>query len=157
MRNQAILAWTPVLDYNLHQSSDATKYTFPNDPRLPTSVRGKVVNRTNIGYLVKIWYPAYNPAESRVYAEQQQTAAQKYVDSIQDPTKRRDYGVFMKLANEVQGHLYRNDYDTQTAVQVMNQFRQAAINASETDPSFYAAYRKYWQFLLGPLEAVTTS
>lgn len=155
MRNQAIIAWTDVLDYNLHQHSDANKYTFPNDPRLPTSVRGKVVNRTNIGYLVKIWYPAYDPGEARRYAEQQQEKAQQYVDGLTDPTKRQQYGVFVNLANVVQGHLYRGDYDTPTAVAVMNNFRQVAANASETDPQFYKFYNSNYRWLFGPLEEVT--
>lgn len=155
MRNQAIIAWTPILDYNLHKSSDAEKYTFPDDPRLPTSVRGKVVNRTTIGELVKVWYPAYNPGAARTYAMEQAEKATAYVDNLDDPVKRQQYGVFVKLADVVRGHLQSGDYDTPTSVAVMTQFRTVAAAASTADPRFYSFYNAHYRWLFGPLEGVT--
>lgn len=154
MRNKAILAWTPVLDYNVHHETNPVR--FPDDPRLPGQVQGQPVNRTTIGYLVQRWFPAYDPSFGVTYAEQQQKAADAYLGKLRetDPAKAQQYTVFAKLANSVAGHLQDGTYDTAQATQVMTQFRQAATDASETDPTFASFYRNHYQFIFGPLEAV---
>jgi hypothetical protein len=159
MKNKIILAFTPALNYNAHQATDADKISFPDDPSLPPMIQGQPVNHTTIGYLVQRWYPAYDPSFGQQFAIQQENDARAYISKLRetDPSKAQQYTVFSKLADAAKGHLERGDYDTAQAAEVMTQFRQAATDASETDSGFYRFFRDHYQWEFGPLENIRAS
>lgn len=157
LRNKAILAFTDALSYNTHQSSDATKIRFGDQSQLPPGVQGQVVNRTSIGYLVKRWFPAYDPSFGQQYAIQQEAKADQQIAEItaKDPARGQSFSVFAKLANQVSEHLVKGDYDTDTAATTIAQFRAAAVAGAENDPDFYKFYNANYRWVFGPLEEVT--
>lgn len=155
MRAQFITALAPVLDHNAG-AQPADKITFPNDPRLPWRVRGQVINRSSIGELVKTWYPAYDPGSAARYAQQQQQKLDEEIQKIAvtDPGKAAEYKAFQNVADKIQGHLQRGDYDTPEAASLMMTLRTLSVALSEQDPKFFNLYTKHYKFAFGPLTEV---
>ena len=156
MRSQFITALAPVLEHNAGTTDPAGKITFPDDPRIPWRVRGQVVNRTSIGELVKTWYPAYNPGSAAKYAQDQARALDTEIQKIAatNPAKAAEYKAFANVADKIQGHLNRGDYDTQEAASLMMTMRQIAVALSETDPQFFKTYTAHYKFAFGPITEV---
>lgn len=150
-RSEFITALAPVLQRNA-SAGPADKIVWPAFPGLPQRIVGQPVDHTTIGYLVKVWYPAYNPTSGTTYAIQQQEALAKEIAKVaeKNPGRAAEYRAFQQVADTVQSHLNRGDYDTQQAADLMMTLRHIAGTLSSTDPEFYRIFTKHFAFSLGP-------
>ena len=152
---QANPAIAQIIDYNNRQSSDADKYTWPSDTRLPNTIWGKPVDKTTIGEYVSFVYPAYNPQAAAAKAQSKAVQADKFIASIQDPQKQADMRAFKKVADQVISRINADKYSNETIAQVDEQFRTAAMNLASKDPEWLTFYNRYYASSLGPITDFT--
>jgi hypothetical protein len=151
-RAELITALATVLDYNSKTSDLTRKILWPTIPGLPGDVQGQPIDRTSISSLVKIWYPAYDPGSSSRYAQEQQAALNEQIGKIAEtePRKAAEYRAYARLADTIQGHLNRGDYDTPQAASLMMTMRNIAGDLAEQNPEFYKMFQSHYQYAFGP-------
>jgi hypothetical protein len=142
-----------IIDYNSKQSSDADKYLWPQDTRLPDTIWGHPIDKTTIAQYVQYLYPAYDPNSGAAYAKNQAVALDAFIRNVghSDPAKAASMKAFQQVADQVVAHLNRNDYDTATAAAAQAQF-QALAPKLNADPQWKALYNQFYAWALSPIE-----
>lgn len=142
-----------IVDYNNNQASDADKYTWPTDSRLPVEIWGKPVNKTTLSDYLHYLYPGYDPNQGALYAKDQAAALSLYIHqvSLVDPQKAQQMDAFRKVADAVVSHINRDDYTQAVKAQTQQQF-QAAF-AQMKDPQWRDLYNSFYAWSLGPIQS----
>ena len=119
-------------------------------------VGGQPITKANINYLVHHVYPAWDANKGLILTAEAKQAAVDEAGYLQSrhPSILQDYRDFVKAADTISGRVSKNKYVDNTPALAADTMamRQAAIALAESDKSFYAFYKKYYQNKFGPLE-----
>lgn len=141
-----------IVDYNNNQASDADKYLWPTDSRLPVEIWGHPVNKTTLTDYLHYLYPGYDPNQGALYAKDQAAALSLYIHqvSLADPAKAQQMAAFRKVADSVVSHINRDDYTAALQAQTQQQFQSAF--AKMKDPQWRDLYNSFYAWSLGQIQ-----
>jgi len=154
------------LAQNKAAGTTGQKIVFPYEQKYGGQ-QGQVVSRANIDALIAEQYPAFNPSKGMAIAAADQTAWNKYINTLGQnvPQATVDEHVqfadlVKKVGKKVSDSLGlkpgETGYQDPAAIKAaIDELRSYAVEYATSDPAFYKLYPKLFAGVLGPLERVT--
>lgn len=153
LRTALYAHYATFLAANEKANSAAAEYTFPDDPALPATVRGKPITKVNIGFLVHAKFPAYDPLKGQQTAQSAALVVDQWLGKVREthPADYAAYSGFVAQSRKAARYLNAGSYTDAQAAQATTAFRAWAQAAAKDDPDFRTFYADQFAWLWGPL------
>ena len=131
-----------------------TSNVWPNDPSVPSAIRGKRYDASSFGQFAHALYPSYDPTFGTSLALEKNQKALDYVASLEGTSRYDLYNQFQKVATSAIQKLHKTN-DPSAIQSIVDPLRQAATYMAESDGKFLTFYNKFYESSLGPIEGLS--